>query len=97
MRALDELHEYCQTLRYFDDDNELGIFDAGHDRMSDAAARVDVIYKPCGAGGGDVGIALAASAESLASFAGAADECGFARLDIAVDASGPTLEKNARS
>lgn len=93
---LDALREYCGVLRRFDNDHDLGIFDAGHAPMSDAAARFDAVYKPCGAGGGDVGIALAGSADSLASFAGVAAESGFARLDIDIDARGPLLEKNAR-
>lgn len=93
---LDALRHYCEVLRRFDDDHELGIYDAGHAAMSDAAAGCDVVYKPCGAGGGDVGIAVAASAESLASFAGSAAESGFATLDINIDARGPMLEKNQR-
>jgi phosphomevalonate kinase len=93
---LDALREYCEVLRRFDNEHDLGIFGAGHAAMHDAAARLDAVYKPCGAGGGDVGIAVAASAESLASFAGIATENGFARLDIDIDARGPLLEKNAR-
>ena len=93
---LDALRDYCAVLRHFDKDHELGIYGAGHAVMAEAAAESDAVYKPCGAGGGDVGIALAASAESLASFAGIAAESGFERLDISIDARGPMLEKNER-
>lgn len=93
---IEALRDYCGVLRRFDNDYELGIYDAGHAAMSDAAAGFDVVYKPCGAGGGDVGIAVAASAESLASFARNAAESNFARLNINIDARGPMLEKNER-
>ena len=81
-------------LRGFDDDHGLGIYGAGHAAMSDLAASAGAVYKPCGAGGGDVGIAVAASAETLASFAALADETGFARLEIRIDTDGPVLENN---
>ena len=59
---------------------------------ADLAPDHDVVYKPCGAGGGDVGIAVARSAESLASFAAIASQQGFKRLDVQIDPAGARLE-----
>jgi hypothetical protein len=61
IRILEELDRYRDALRRFDADCELGVFDAGHADLANAAAAHGVVYKPCGAGGGDVGIALAAA------------------------------------
>ncbi len=90
-RILDELDHYIEALRRFDKDYGLGIFDAGHARLVDAAAAHGAVYKPCGAGGGDVGIALAAAEDSLASFTGVAETFGFRRLDMNLDLQGAML------
>ncbi len=60
---------YVEVLRQFSNDHDLGVFDGGHDELSRAAEAVGVIYKPCGAGGGDVGIALSADSGRLEDFA----------------------------
>lgn len=90
-RVLDELNHYTAALRQFDADCELGIFEAGHAHLVDAASGHGAVYKPCGAGGGDVGIALAATEESLASFTEVARSCGFRRLAMNLDSQGAML------
>ena len=90
-RILDELDQYKEALRLFDADCEVGIFDAGHADLANAAAAHGVVYKPCGAGGGDVGIALAAAEGSLASFTEVAGTLGFRRLDMNLDLQGAML------
>jgi len=90
-RILDELDDYKEALRRFDADYGLGIFDAGHAHLVDAATAHGVVYKPCGAGGGDVGIALAAAEDSLASFTEVAGAFGFRRLDMNLDLQGVML------
>jgi len=90
-RVLDELNHYKDAMRQFDADCELGIFDAGHAPLADAASGHGAVYKPCGAGGGDVGIALAATEESLASFTELARSFGFRRLVMNLDLQGAML------
>ena len=79
---------YTNTLRQFSIDHDLGIFDAGHDELLDIATTFGVVYKPCGAGGGDIGIVLAADEGAVAEFCNAADKSGFTSLDIATDPAG---------
>ena len=67
-RVLNEYPEYIECLRRFSVDHGLGIFDAGHDELCIAAADAGLVYKPCGAGGGDVGILLGRSGEQLDDF-----------------------------
>ena len=86
-----ELESYCESLRLFDDEHTLDIYGAGHERLADSAAGFGVVYKPCGAGGGDTGIALATSADSLASFAAEAERNGFRRLETVMDPRGAML------
>ena len=59
---------YIEQLRQFSVDHGLGIFDAGHEQLSREAAAAGLVYKPCGAGGGDIGILLGASDARLEDF-----------------------------
>jgi phosphomevalonate kinase len=59
---------YIGILRQFSVDHDLGIFDAGHDQLTDAAMVDGLIYKPAGAGGGDVGMLFGRDAVELDAF-----------------------------
>ena len=77
---------YMEALTEFDEAHRLGIFDGGHAEL--AVAEPDLIYKPCGAGGGDVGIALSTDKDRLEAFAALAAGLGVRRLEIAIDTRG---------
>ena len=85
------LGEYTQALLRFDTAHGLGIFDAGHGLLMEQAAGTDIVYKPCGAGGGDIGVAVATSRASLASFEAMAARSGFQRLALSIDPRGAML------
>ena len=91
-QILHDLREYTALLRRFDVDHELGIFDAGHAVLADMTNSSELVYKPCGAGGGDLGIALASDAESLAAFVEAARAQNFTPLDLMMDTTGVVLK-----
>ncbi len=93
---LGEARRYVEALQRFSVDNNLSIFDAGHDKLARAADEAGVVYKPCGAGGGDVGIALADELTRLAAFTAGANAAGFRPLELSVDAAGVTLEKHGQ-
>ena len=67
-RILSEYRHYIDQLREFSVDHELGIFDAGHDDIWRVAMGANLVYKPCGAGGGDVGIVFAKNDDELDAF-----------------------------
>ena len=85
------LGEYTQVLLGFDAAHGLGIFGAGHRALAEQAAGAGVVYKPCGAGGGDIGVALATSSASLASFGTTAARSGFSQLALSIDPHGAML------
>ena len=60
--------DYIAILREFSDDHGLGVFDGGHETIRAMASDSRIVYKPCGAGGGDVGIALAIDQDALDKF-----------------------------
>ncbi len=86
------LHDYCRCLRRFGDAHGLGIYDAGHDEVSRRADRHGVVYKPCGAGGGDIGIALADGEDMIDRLVDDLDGTGFTPLSLALDARGIVVE-----
>lgn len=86
------LHRYNDALMQFDVDHDLGIFDAGHRELAEAAAKRRLVYKPCGAGGGDTGMVFASDEEAVAEFSIHAGESGYQILDVSLEASGVILE-----
>jgi len=69
--VLDEYASYVSVLRQFSLDHDLGIFDAGHDELTDAATIDNLVYKPAGAGGGDIGVLFGQDPAALDAFVGA--------------------------
>lgn len=67
-QVIAEYRDYCEQLYQFSGDHDLGIFDAGHAELWRAAGTAGLIYKPCGAGGGDIGILLGTDDAELDAF-----------------------------
>ncbi len=90
-RSTDALLEaypaYIESLQRFSVDHDLGIFDAGHDALVREAAAAGHVYKPCGAGGGDVGVLLGRTEEGLDEFVA----CHCRQLQCAIDPLGVEL------
>jgi len=85
---LDAIRSYIGALFQFSDQHDLGVFAAGHHAMVDLAAADGTVYKPCGAGGGDIGIVLASRQDDVDAFCEHALELGFAPLNIELDEQG---------
>jgi phosphomevalonate kinase len=79
---LDGLAEYRERLRALDAAARLGIYDASHNTLDRLAIDVGVVYKPCGAGGGDIGAAFSDDPQALHSFAEQATQQGFKPLAL---------------
>lgn len=74
---LDAMREYGDILERLDITARIGIFGAGHRKAREIAGRCGVVYKPCGAGGGDTGIGMAEEPEAAARFADRARDAGL--------------------
>lgn len=85
---LSELAVYTERLSDLDRSHELRIFAGGHRALCDIAAAAGLVYKPCGAGGGDVGAAFALDAGALDEFVHRAAQRGAARLELELGAAG---------
>jgi len=95
-QILDSYPAYIDALRNFSVDHDLGIFDAGHDALVRLAAGVEVVYKPCGAGGGDIGVALAESEDAIQVLCEQAMQRGFESLETATENEGVQIAGEGR-
>lgn len=86
--------DYADALADFDQAAKLGIFGPRHQRIRELAVRTGVSYKPCGAGGNDIGLALSADAGAMADFkdrvhsVGVSAGEGFEPVDLAFARNG---------
>lgn len=88
---LDALGEYADVLERFDRATRIGIFGPGHRRARELADRYGVVYKPCGAGGGDTGVALSSGSDAMVAFKRDATAAGLLGLRMAIAPEGVTV------
>jgi phosphomevalonate kinase len=82
------LAEYTHALRALDDAAGLNIFTPEHRRLATIAAAHSLVYKPCGAGGGDIGLACSKDPDALAAFTAAVRAEHFVPLDLEIASHG---------
>lgn len=93
-QILESFPAYIDALGRFSIDHELGVFDAGHEELVGLATDKGIVYKPCGAGGGDIGIVLAACEDAINEFCEQACQGGFRNLDVAVAEQGVLIAES---
>lgn len=87
-RIIASIKAYTASLHRFSAVQALDIFAGGHDEIYRLANGLDVAYKPCGAGGGDIGIVMGTSGDSISRFCAAASDYGFVELPVKLDLTG---------
>lgn len=88
-----QLRRYVDCLAELDRAAALGIFSEPHRQLARIAESVGVIYKPCGAGGGDVGMAFAVEPAAVQAFQHEARRAGFQLPAMEPDQDGVRLER----
>ncbi|MDJ0904651.1 MAG: hypothetical protein QNI96_01425 [Woeseiaceae bacterium] len=91
--VLNGYRDYIETLQVFSADHGLGVFDAGHEELTARAARAGLVYKPCGAGGGDIGVLMSDNAASADEFIAKSVPDGFRLLDLQLDEQGAQVQR----
>ena len=89
---LARLAAYTDALQTLDEAANIGIFSPPHLRGRALAARHGILYKPCGAGGGDMGIAMSDDASALAAWCREASEARLSIIDAAFAGKGVRVE-----
>lgn len=87
-KILHEFRDYIHILQEFSADHELGIFDAGHAELAAAAEAEGLVYKPCGAGGGDIGMILARKTKLIDEFVAEHLPEQFRVMNLGIDPQG---------
>ncbi len=78
------LGHYVGCLKALDEAASLGIYSDDHKTLDALAIGHQVVYKPCGAGGGDIGVALCMDQEHLNRFANAVIQRGYQILSTEI-------------
>lgn len=76
------LPDYVERLEALDRAAGLGIYSEAHRRLARLATTAGVVYKPCGAGGGDIGAAFSRDAAAIERFCRLAADRGFLPLAL---------------
>ena len=88
---LDQLQAYITYLQELDDAARLNIFTPEHSQLATIAQALGLVYKPCGAGGGDIGIACGKDPEAVQAFAKKAADNQFVPLALEIADHGVTV------
>jgi phosphomevalonate kinase len=91
--VLSEYREYIRVLQEFSDDHGLNVFGAGHRELAATAQDAGLVYKPCGAGGGDIGILLTDDPARADAFVAESLPENFEVLDLDIDTQGVTVNR----
>ncbi|TAM75073.1 hypothetical protein EPN44_09655 [bacterium] len=87
---LSSLDDFAHALARFGEAAGADIASSEHRAIGAIAARCDCVYKSCGAGCGDVGIACALERTRVRNFAAQAIDAGFSVIDLNTDPQGLT-------
>lgn len=82
------LGSYVAGLERLDRAAGLGVFSTPHQQLQRLASTAGVVYKPCGAGGGDVGAAFTMDPHAAERFARLATQAGFLPLKLEIASHG---------
>ena len=85
------LGEYAAVLQRFDRIARIGVYGPGHRLAQGIAERLGMVYKPCGAGGGDIGLAVAEDDDAVAAFEREASSAGLTVVSMEIAFDGLTV------
>ena len=92
---LETVAAYGAALRRLGRASRIDIYSAEHERIAGLADTVGAVYKPCGAGGGDLGVALSNDPDVLTRLAADVESAGFRTVALQIDPRG--VQTNRRT
>lgn len=87
-RFLDAVKRYAGNMDTLGQRADLDLFSRPHRELSALAIETGLVYKPCGAGGGDLGVVMGTAGSGIDRFVDLADKSGYPALDIFIDPEG---------
>ncbi len=89
---LETVEKYCRRLERLGADSGADIVSEVHRRIADLVHSSGGVYKPSGAGGGDLGIAFCESGQAARELSAKLLENGFSVINLSVEQQGVTLQ-----
>lgn len=90
---LQSISEGALALQAFGDASRIPIFSPRHQKIGTLVKKAGGIYKPCGAGGGDFGLAVTQEAAIAVRIKAVLQSEGYAVLEFGIDEAGLTLDQ----
>lgn len=91
------LHLYFDAMKHLGEESDAPIISPVHQKLADIVYSCGAVYKPSGAGGGDLGIAVTMSPGVLDTVKTRLAEAGFTPIDLAIDPFGCRITSNHES
>lgn len=88
---IDAMNDYADRMYQLDEAAQLGYLAGGHRQLLRLAGEAGVFYKPCGAGGGDYGIALTTDNDALLEFREQANNAGYVAEPMSLQDNRPSI------
>jgi phosphomevalonate kinase len=99
VKSVERAADFLEALRYFieiqefiDSGSRIGIWGPQHRAMKSLANREGVLYKPSGAGGGDIGLAISTDLDALDRLVESAEKMGLKEIGASIEDVGVTIE-----
>ncbi len=90
---LSAVENFYTALKRLGRESNTSIISGPHQELAEMAAQNGAVYKPSGAGGGDIGLLFASSKENLIKIKNEAAEKGFKIVDTNISSDGVTVYK----
>ncbi|WP_456440712.1 mevalonate kinase family protein [Caldithrix abyssi] len=91
---LEKVREFYITLKNLGDQSGMPIISGVHQKLADLAHRAGVVYKPSGAGSGDIGLIFSDDRQRFSEAITIIKNSGYFPLDVDVATEGVRLEKS---
>ena len=89
---LASIEQYNKLMRKLGEKIDAPIVSREHQKMTDIAAEMGIVYKPSGAGGGDIGVCFSESPALFAELKKEIHKAGFEPLDLTYEPHGLQIE-----
>ncbi len=92
-RLVEAVSQYAQALRVLGTASKMTVFSAEHSEIATLAGSLGLAYKPCGAGGGDLGVAVSLDPERLRRLEHAVGAAGYSIVALQIEGEGVRTQR----
>ncbi|NIW04246.1 MAG: hypothetical protein GWN34_19695 [Gammaproteobacteria bacterium] len=92
-RLLEAVSRYAEALRVLGAASKMTVFSAEHSEIAALAGSLGLAYKPCGAGGGDIGVAVSLNRKRLRQFEHAVGTAGYTVVALRIEDEGVKTQR----